>query len=195
MSVTAIILAGGRGIRMGGTDKGLVLLRDKPLIAHVLARVAPQVDKILINANREISAYASLGYTVLTDETPDFSGPLAGFALGLKHAQSEYLLTVPCDCPQLPVNLREQLENVLMQTHADIAIATSQGSDHPVVSLCKTSLLSNLERYLAQGGRKVSDWQKSLHHVYVDFSDVPDAFININTRQDLEQLEAKQHDG
>ena len=195
MSVTAIILAGGRGSRMGSIDKGLVLLHDRPLVAHVLARIAPQVEKVLINANREISAYASLGYTVMADEIPDFAGPLAGFVLGLKHSQSEYLLTVPCDCPLLPINLREQLENALTHTHADIAIATSQGNDHPVVCLCKTSLLGNLERYLAEGGRKVSEWQKSLHHVYVDFSNVPDAFININTLKDLEQLETKQQYG
>lgn len=195
MSVTAIILAGGRGSRMGGTDKGLVQLYDKPLIAHVLARLAPQVDNILINANREIAAYQALGYPVLSDEMPDFAGPLAGFALGLQHAKSEYLLTSPCDCPLLPVNLRVQLQNALAQTNADIAIAASHGTDHPVVSMCKTSLLSDLERYLSQGGRKVSEWQKSLHHVYVDFSDIPDAFININTPQDLEQLEAKRHHG
>lgn len=195
MSVTAIILAGGRGSRMGGTDKGLILLHDKPLVAHVLERLKSQVDKILINANRETSAYQAFSYPVFSDEIPDFAGPLAGFALGLIHAQSEYLLTVPCDCPVLPLNLREQLEKVLMQTHADIAIATSHGSDHPVVCLCKTSLLSSLERYLAQGGRKVSEWQKSLHHVYVDFSDVPEAFININTPQDLKQLETKQQHG
>lgn len=193
MSVTAIILAGGRGSRMGGTDKGLVLLHEKPLVAHVLERLNSQVDKILINANREITAYQAMGYPVLSDEMPDFAGPLAGFALGLKHAESKYLLTVPCDCPLLPVNLREELQSALEQAHAEIAIATSHGSDHPVVSLCKTSVLGSLQEYLAQGGRKVSEWQKSLHHVYVDFSDVADAFININTPQDLKQLEAKQY--
>jgi molybdenum cofactor guanylyltransferase len=193
MSVTAIIVAGGRGSRMGGSDKGLQLLYGKPLIVHVLSRLVPQVDSILINANREIPAYQGLGYPVLSDEMPDFAGPLAGFALGFKHAESEYLLTVPCDCPLLPVNLREKLQSALEQAHAEIAIATSHGSDHPVVSLCKTSMLGSLQEYLAQGGRKVSDWQKSLHHVYVDVSDVADAFININTPQDLKQLEAKQH--
>ena len=193
MSVTAIIVAGGRGSRMGGSDKGLQLLYGKPLIVHVLSRLVPQVDSILINANREIPAYQGLGYPVLSDEMPDFAGPLAGFALGFKHAESEYLLTVPCDCPLLPVNLREKLQSALEQAHAKIAIATSHGSDHPVVSLCKTSMLGSLQEYLAQGGRKVSEWQKSLHHVYVDFSDVADAFININTPQDLKQLEAKQH--
>lgn len=195
MSVTAIILAGGRGSRMGGTDKGLVLLHDKPLVAHVLARLTPQVDDILINANRAITAYQALGYTVLSDEMPDFAGPLAGFALGFKHAKGEYLLTSPCDCPLLPANLRQQLQNALEQTHAEIAIATSHGNHHPVVCLCKTSLLNHLEDYLARGGRKVSTWQQSLHHVYVDFNDIPDAFINVNTPQDLEQLEAKQQHG
>jgi len=195
MSVTAIILAGGRGSRMGGSDKGLQLLYGKPLIVHVLSRLVPQVDSILINANREIPAYQGLGYPVLSDEMPDFAGPLAGFLLGLKHAKSEYLLTAPCDCPLLPTDLRAQLLSALTQSGADIAIATSHGSDHPVVCLCKTSLLSNLERYLEQGGRKVSEWQKSLHHIYVDFSDIPDAFININTQQDLAELAANRHHG
>lgn len=195
MSVTAIILAGGRGSRMGGTDKGLVTLYEQPLIAHVLAKLKPQVDNILINANRELNAYQAFGYPVLIDDIPDFAGPLAGFLLGLKHAKSEYLLTAPCDSPLLPNNLRSRLQQALEQAQADMAVASSHGNDHPVVCLCKTSLLPSLERYLAQGGRKVSEWQKSQRHIYVDFSDSADAFTNINTPEDLAQLSARQrHD-
>lgn len=195
MSVTAIILAGGRASRMGGTDKGLVMLRGQPLITHVLARLLPQVDELLINANREITSYQTLGHRVLADEIPDFAGPLAGIALGLKYAASEYLLTAPCDCPLLPMNLREKLQSALETAQAEIAIASSEGNDHPVICLCKTSLLAKLEHYIQQGGRKVSAWQKNLHHVYVDFSDIPDAFININTPQQLEQLATRQAHG
>lgn len=191
MSVTAIILAGGRGSRMGGTDKGLVTLHGRPLIAHVLAKLKPQVNSILINANRELNAYQAFGYPVLLDDIPDFAGPLAGFLLGLKHAKSEYLLTAPCDSPLLPNNLHNRLQQALEQAQAEIAIATSQGDDHPVVCLCKTSLLPSLECYLTKGGKKVSEWQKSLHHIYVDFSDCPHAFTNINTPEDLAQLSAR----
>lgn len=195
MSVTAIILAGGRASRMGGIDKGLIPLNNSPLISQVLARLKPQVETIIINANRELETYKALGYPVFADEIADFAGPLAGIQLGLKHAASEYLLTAACDCPLLPLNLREKLQSALEAQHADIAIATSNGDDHPVIFLCKTSLLASLNDYLEQGGRKVSAWQKNLNHVYVDFSATPDAFTNINTLDDLKLLESRLNHG
>ena len=188
MSVTALILAGGRATRMGGADKGLVLFNNKPLIAHVIERLQTQVDEIIINANRELETYRALGYQVLADEIADFAGPLAGMHLGLKHTTSEYLLTAPCDCPLLPANLCEKLLAALNTQHADIAIATSHGSDHPVICLCKKSALASLNSYLQQSGRKVGAWQKSLNHVYVDFSATPDVFSNINTPDELNLL-------
>ena len=188
MSVTALILAGGRATRMGGVDKGLVLFNQKPLIAHVIERLQLQVDEIIINANRELETYRTLGYQVLPDEIADFAGPLAGILLGLKYAKSEYLLTSPCDCPLLPADLCERLMAALNTHHADIAIAASQNKDHPVICLCKKTVLAGLESYLQQGGRKVSAWQKSLHHVHVDFSVTPDAFSNINTMDELDLL-------
>ena len=190
MSVTALILAGGRATRMGGVDKGLVLLNNKPLIAHVIERLQTQVDEIIINANRELETYRTLDYQVFADEIADFAGPLAGIQLGLKHATSEYLLTSPCDCPLLPANLCEKLLGALNTHHADIAIATSHNNDHPVICLCKKSVLASLNSYLQQGGRKVSIWQKSLRHVYVDFSVTPDVFSNINTPEELNLLAA-----
>lgn len=188
MSVTALVLAGGRATRMGGDDKGLVLLNNKPLIAHVIERLQTQVDEIIINANRELETYRTLGYPVFADEIADFAGPLAGIQLGLKHATSEYLLTAPCDCPLLPANLCEKLLAALNNHHADIAIATSHQKDHPVIFLRKKSVLVSLNSYLQQGGRKVSAWQKSLPHVYVDFSFTPDVFSNINTPDELNLL-------
>jgi molybdopterin-guanine dinucleotide biosynthesis protein A len=197
--ISAIILAGGRATRMGGADKGLVLLLQKPLIQHVIKRLKPQVNEIIINANREINQYQALGYPVLQDEhahngTPDFSGPLAGFNLGLKHAEHDYLLTVPCDSPLLPPDLAQRLMTGLIENNADIAVATSKGNAHPVFCLCKKSVLPSLTKYLASGERRVSAWQKSQRYTEVDFSDAVDAFINLNTFEDLSALELKLSD-
>lgn len=190
MAISSIILSGGLATRMGGVDKGLVLLQQKPLIQYVIERLIPQTDEILINANREISNYQAFNLPVLQDETPGFIGPLAGFSLGLKHAQ-QYLLTVPCDSPLLPLNLADRLFTSLIQQNADIAVAASDGHAHPVFSLCKTNALATLTDYLQQGGRKVSTWQKSLNYIEVDFSDNVDAFVNLNTIHDLESLQLK----
>lgn len=191
MPVSAIILAGGRATRMGGIDKGLVPLGKKPLIAHVIARLAPQVDEIIINANREINAYKMFGYPVLHDEIANYPGPLAGIQLGLRHAKSDYVLTAPCDSPLLPLDLVQRLKAALVGHHADIAVASSDGNTHPVFCLCKKSVLPSLNDFLQQGDRKVSAWQKSLKYIEVDFNDCDDVFINLNTPQDLAQLETK----
>ena len=189
MSISCTIFSGGQGRRMGGADKGLVQLQQKPLIQHVIIRLAPQVDEVIINANREIAQYKALGYPVLQDETADFIGPLAGFSLGLKHAKHDYLLTVPCDSPLLPLVLAERLLAKLIEHDADIAVATSDGDVHPVFSLCKKSVLPSLTSYIQNGGRKVSAWQKSLKYIEVDFSDQSAAFVNLNTLEDLAALE------
>ena len=174
---------------MGGLDKGLVLFQQKPLITHVITRLTPQVDEILINANRELETYQVLGYQVLQDEIADFAGPLAGMQLGLKYANSDYVLTAPCDSPLLPLDLTSRLQAALIQHHADIAIVSSDGNTHPVFCLCKKSVLPALNDYLSHGGRKVSEWQQSLNHVYVDFSDCAKAFTNLNTQNDLSDFE------
>jgi molybdopterin-guanine dinucleotide biosynthesis protein A len=185
MLVSAIILAGGRATRMGGVDKGLVQFKAKPLIDHVISRLKPQVDEIIINANREITQYNLLGYRVLQDEITDFAGPLAGIQLGLKYATNDLVLCVPCDSPLLPENLALQLKTTLIKDGADIAVATCGGNTHPVFCLCKKTLLPSLEKFLLEGNRKVSAWQKSQKYVEVDFGDNPDAFINLNTNEDL----------
>ncbi len=191
MSISTIILAGGRATRMGGIDKGQILFQKKPLIAHVVARLIPQTDEILINANRAIEAYKTLGYRVLQDEIADYAGPLAGMQLGLKYASCNYVLTAPCDSPLLPLNLAERLQAALTKNNADIAIVTSHGNSYPVFCLCKKSVLPSLNNYLTRDGRKVREWQESLNHVYVDFSDCDDAFTNLNTQEDLNNLETK----
>jgi molybdenum cofactor guanylyltransferase len=191
LAISCIILSGGLATRMGGADKGLVTLQQKPLIEHVIERLTPQVDEILINANREIAQYQTFTYPVLQDAHSNFIGPLAGFSLGLQHAKHDYLLTVPCDSPLLPHDLAQRLLNALIKNNCDIAVASSDGNAHPVFCLCKKSVLPSLTAYLKAGERRVSSWQKSLAYTEVDFSDCSDAFINLNTFEDVAALELK----
>jgi molybdopterin-guanine dinucleotide biosynthesis protein A len=191
MSVSAIILAGGRATRMGGVDKGLVQFKSKPLINHVISRLTPQVDEIIINANREIAQYTTFGYQVLQDEITDYAGPLAGILLGLKYAKNDLVLCVPCDSPLLPDNLVQQLKTALTKNNADIAVATCGSNTHPVFCLCKKTLLPSLESFLAEGNRKVSAWQKSQKYMEVDFGNDHVGFENLNSQQDIIKLESK----
>ena len=201
MKITAIILSGGRATRMNGVDKGLVLLQNKPLITHVIERLQPQVDEILINANREIAQYEAFGLPVLKDighqdENADFIGPLAGFSLGLQHAKHDYVLAVPCDSPLLPHDLAQRLYDGILESLMDISVASSASNTHPVFCLMKKSVLPSLTKYLASGERKVSAWQKSQKYVEVDFSDCTlkdgtSAFTNLNMFEDLRALELK----
>jgi len=191
MPISAIILAGGRATRMNGADKGLVLLQNKPLIQHVIERLVPQVDEILINANRELVQYQALDYKVLQDEAKDFLGPLAGFSLGMQHAKNDYVLTLPCDSPLLPADLAQRLMTALVEHKAEIAVATSDGSTHPVFCLCKKITLPSLTTYLQQGEHRVSTWQKGQQYIEVNFNDCSEAFTNLNTFEDLAALELK----
>ena len=191
LSISSILLAGGRATRMGGVDKGLVVLQQKALTAHVIARLKSQVDEIFISANREIEIYKTFGYTVLQDTNADFIGPLAGFFLGLQNAQYDYVLTVPCDSPLLPLDLAERLLSGMAASHTDIAVASSDENSHPVFCLMKKSVLPSLQVYIDSGERKVSAWQKSQKTTEVDFSDCSEAFTNLNTFDDLADLELK----
>ncbi len=191
MPISSIILSGGRATRMGGVNKGLLLLQQKLLVAHVIERLKPQVNEIFINANREITSYETFGYPVLQDENKEFIGPLAGFSLGLQHAKHEYVLTVPCDSPLLPLDLAKRLLNGMTEALADIAVASSDENVHPVSCLMKKSVLPSLTDYLVSGERKVSTWQESQKYVEVDFSDCSEAFTNLNTFEDLRALELK----
>ena len=189
--ITCITLAGGRATRMGGVDKGLILLQNKPLIQHAISRLLPQVDEIFINANREISQYETFGLKVLQDENPEFLGPLAGMLLGLRHAKHDLVLSVPCDSPLLPLDLALRIYNGMLENHADIAVASSDGNAHPVFCLMKKSVLPSLIDFLDAGERKVSTWQKSQAYCEVDFSDCNNAFVNLNTLEELRELELK----
>ena len=176
---------------MSGVDKGLIQLQNKPLISHVISRLQPQVDEIIINANREIAQYETFGFKVLQDENQDFAGPLAGILLGLKHAKHEMVLAVPCDSPLLPLDLVARLQKGMAESRMDIAVASNDGNAHPVFCLMKKSVLPSLIDFLDAGERKVSTWQKSQKYVEVDFSDCANAFTNLNTLEALRELQLK----
>lgn len=182
--ITGVLLAGGQGRRMGGVDKGLQLLRGKPMAQHVIERFAPQVDELLINANQNIEQYQSLGYRVIPDAIGGFAGPLAGLHRGLSEAAHPLVVTAPCDSPFLPLDLVAQLRAALDAKHAELAVAKTGDQPHPVFSLCKTSVLPSLTAFLESGGRKIDWWYSKLKVVEVPFADEA-AFRNINTREEL----------
>jgi molybdopterin-guanine dinucleotide biosynthesis protein A len=189
IAVTGLVLAGGQGSRMGGVDKGLAPFRGRPLVAHVIERLAPQVDEILVNANRNPGDYARFGHRVVADEIPGFAGPLAGFERGLAHARGELVATVPCDSPFLPSDLVARLRAALVAAGADLAVAKTGTQPHPVFCLMRRGVHASLAQFLASGQRKIDKWYAALAVVEVAFDDEPDAFANINTRDELAGLE------
>lgn len=195
--ITGLILAGGRAQRMGGIDKGLVPFMGKPLIEHAIARLGPQVTTILINANRNHDRYAQYGHAVIADHHADFAGPLAGFAAGLEHCNSEYLLSVPCDSPVFPLHLSEQLLEEMISTQSDLVYASSvdpAGTTwaQPVFCLMRRSVQQSLQEFLDQGGRKIDRWFEALPSSTVVFADDA-AFANTNTPEELQALEQALH--
>lgn len=188
--ITGLILAGGKGTRMGHVDKGLQPLRGYPMIMHAITRLAPQVGPMLINANQNLDVYRAMGYPVLPDVIEGFAGPLAGMHAGFMHCLTPYMLSVPCDSPFLPIDLAARLGQALSDGHADVAVAISLGQIHPVFALMRTTVAPHLTTFLANGGRKIDSWYSSLTQVEVNFDDQPDAFRNINTRDELHASEA-----
>ena len=189
-AITGLILAGGRGQRLGGVDKGLQPWRGLPLVDHALARLAPQVREVMISANRNAPAYASRVTRVLADDSDDFPGPLAGILAGLRAASTRWLAVVPCDSPQLPLDLVSRLAHgigdaagaVVQRDHGDEGLRLE-----PVCCLLSTALADDLARYLADGGRKVEGWvSRHAAPVLFDRPDDEPAFANINTLADLE---------
>ncbi len=187
--ITGLVLAGGQGSRMGGVDKGLALFRDRPMVAHVIERLRPQVDEILVNANRNPGDYARFGHRVIADEIPGFAGPLAGFERGLAHASCPLVATVPCDSPFLPADLVARLLAALEAQGADLAMARTGGQVHPVFCLLRRAVHASLVDFLAGGQRKIDRWTATLRTVEVAFDDEAGAFANINTRDELADLE------
>ena len=183
--LTGLVLAGGQGRRMGMVDKGLVELDGKPLVAHVLARLAPQVGALIVNANRNVERYAALGHPVVGDAVGGYAGPLAGLHAGLSAAKTPFVATAPCDSPFLPTDLVARLAGAFDAATVDIAVARTFDQAHPVFALVRRDVLSHLARFLEQGGRKIDAWYASLRFAEVAFDDEADAFRNINTPQEL----------
>jgi molybdopterin-guanine dinucleotide biosynthesis protein A len=197
--ITGLLLAGGRGMRMGGADKGLQTLRGEPLALHVMRRLAPQATSLLISANRHPEHYAELGApfhaTVIADTLPDFPGPLAGLLAGLRAARTPFVLSAPCDTPGLPADLADRLAAALDAQDANLATVTTTDAEgtislHPVFALVRTSLADDLEGFLLAGERKVRTWYARHKAVEVAFPDER-TFYNINSLQELAELERR----
>ena len=199
--ITGLILAGGRGSRMGGIDKGLQNFRGLPLALQTLMRLQVQslpLQEVLINANRNLSAYESLGVPVWPDSIDGFAGPLAGFLTGLERCETPLLLTVPCDTPLFPLDLVERLVQAMDTQDADMAMAAAPEDDgavrpQPVFCLLKIDLLESLVKFTQGGGRKIDAWTSQHRCAIVPFDlpgDNPQAFANANTLAELQQLEA-----
>lgn len=183
--ITGVLLAGGQGSRMGGVDKGLVELAGQPMAAHVLERLGPQVDELIINANQNAEAYSAFGHPVFGDDIPGYAGPLAGLHAALVRASHPLVVTAPCDSPFLPSDLVERLHQALRAQNADLAVAKTFDQAHPVFCLCRSQLASHLHDFLSSGGRRIDRWYGSLNVVEVAFDDEEAAFRNINTREEL----------
>lgn len=191
--VTGLILAGGRGSRMGGTDKGLQPLRGMPMAMHVLWRLAPQVTDVVINANRNLGAYEGFGRTVVPDASADFQGPLAGMLAGLPYCETEWMMVVPCDTPHLPTDLVARLLEAAELVDAPVAMPVTVEADgrrqtHPVFLLVRGDLYDSLSVFMQNGGRKIDAWTGSIGAIEVPFDDSA-AFFNANTLAELNQLE------
>lgn len=187
-NITAVILAGGKGRRLEGQDKGLVIYQGKPLIQHVIERIQSQVGDIVINANRNQETYETYGFSTISDEMSDFQGPLAGFATAMKIVKTDYILTLPCDGPSLPLDLVSRMLSKL-NTFSDVSNCIAVAHDgewlQPVHALIPVALIDSLEEFLANGDRKIDLWYAKHDLVLVDFSDQPDAFFNINKKEQL----------
>ena len=200
-AITGVILAGGRGSRMGGVDKGLQNFNGVPLALHTLLRLSPQVGEIMINANRNLAAYESFGVPVWPDTTGmgEYAGPLAGFVTALERCETPYLLTVPCDTPLFPSDLVARMAEAFADADADFAVAAALEQDgqlrpQPVFCLMHSGLLESLARFTQGGGRKIDAWTALHKTIIVPFDqpgDEAQAFFNANTLAELHQLESR----
>ncbi len=174
---------------MGGEDKGLLQYRERPLVAYALDALRLTAGTILINANRNQQEYARFGYPVIADLTNSFDGPLAGLLSAMQAAQTEYALTVPCDCPQVDGALLGRLYLRLLDEQSDLCTAHDGERIHPVFLIAKCSLAGDLADYLASGQRKMETWLRSHKLALADYSDHPELFVNINTREELQHFQ------
>lgn len=189
--ITGAILAGGKGSRMGGQDKGIVTLRDRPMIDYVIDVLRPQVTTVVINANRNHEHYRHYGCPLIPDSLSGYQGPLAGMASCLERCNTSYVATVPCDSPLLPADLVARLYEALERNRAEISVAHDGNRMQPVFSLLHRSLIDSLLNFLKEGERKIDRWYARHSVALADFSGQPDTFLNINTPADRKALELK----
>ncbi len=189
--IDAVILSGGRARRMGGEDKGLLPLAGRPLLEHVLQRLRPQVERITISANHNLERYRIFGCPVVSDLHGGYRGPLAGIATLLERGGSPLLLAVPCDAPLLPVDLAPRLYEALRDSDAPCSVAHDGESLQPLFALFRAEAGAALCSYLENGHGKTRHWHRQHGSLAVDYSDMPDAFLNINTPAELQALERR----
>ncbi len=193
--VSGLVLAGGRGTRMGGGDKGLQSLHGMPMALHAVMRLQRQVGSVMITANRNLAAYEAMGVPVWLDVVPGFAGPLAGMLTGLERCETPWLLAVPCDAPGFPEDLADRLGRALAADGADIAMAATRHDGalalHPEFCLLSAMLMEDLMAALQAGERDVERWTARHRRAVVEF-DAPGAFADVNTAQDLHRLQQRQ---
>ena len=187
--ITAVILAGGRSSRFGGKDKGLIKYGQRSIIEYIIDAIQNQVADVIINANRNMRAYATFGHLVVSDELTDYQGPLAGFSVGMKQANTAYILTLLCDGPIISSNYVAHMADTMMDNKVDLVVAHDGERLQPVHTLLAASLLASLNRFLETGERKIDRWFAQHRYALADFSDAPGIFRNINTQEDLQRLQ------
>jgi molybdenum cofactor guanylyltransferase len=191
-AITGVVLAGGRALRMGGEDKGLIPVAGEAMVVHAIDRLRPQVGAVLINANRNRQRYAELGgCQVVADGDGDFTGPLAGMASAMQQAKTRYILTVPCDSPLLAPDLAECMYAALADAHAEVSVAHDGDRLQPVFALLDCALRSSIMDYLAAGGRKIDTWYAERRLAIADLGHRPEMFLNVNTPEDRVLLEER----
>jgi len=186
--ITAVILAGGLGRRMGGQDKGLLEFNGRLIIEILIERLQDQQLDILVNANRNQATYQSYGYPVVGDELKDYQGPLAGFASAMTTVKTRYILTLPCDSPKLAHNFVDRFIETRDREQAPICVAHDGERLQPVYALIDTQLLDDLKLFLDSGERKIDRWYAQHDYAQVDFSDDTVMFQNINTPEDQQRM-------
>jgi molybdenum cofactor guanylyltransferase len=189
--ITAVILAGGRGRRMGGQDKGLIEINGRALVAILIDRLSQQVSSILINANRNRDRYQAFGYPVVSDQLDDYQGPLAGFACAMDQVDTDFILTLPCDGPSLASDYVARFITSQQRSGAAICVADDGERLQPVHALIKVDLLTSLNAFLDSGDRKIDRWYAMHDFVKTDFSDCADMFRNINTPSDQQSMQVQ----
>ncbi len=182
--IGAVVLAGGLARRMGGRDKGLIQIGDQPMASWVINAIRPQVHELVINANRNHDAYASLGVSVIADRHSGHIGPLAGLSAAMHHLSTDYVFMCPCDSPFVNASIVSLLGEPCLEKSADICVAHDGERLQPVFCVAHRCCLESLDDYLASGERKIDRWYAKQNTIEIDCSSVAESFRNINTEEE-----------